>query len=578
MLGAVVLMTLALAQPRFGPLVGPQLQPGQDVVLLIDVSRSMGVEDAVPSRLALAIDVAMSLVRALAADPSNRAGVVAFAGRGVLRCPLTENLGVVGDALGRLQPGSVQPGGTDLGAGLDAALDAFGHDEHAEGKAIVVFSDGEDHADGWRSRLDRLTHDRIVVHTVAIGDAEQGHPVPSGAEKQPLKYQGEEVRSQRVDTALEAVARQTEGAVLKLGLASADLGTLYRARIAPVAKRKREASRIPERPERFQLFLAAALGLALAGCQPGGRLSFRRWLWSPAAAVVGLGVISLATIGAGQGGGSAQAVAKPGPSPTQPPARQPDPGTARVTPAAQLVARGQSAYNAGNVAEALAAFEEAIKQAPDQPIPRYNAAATLFQLQRYPEALEHYQAARARANATLRTKIDFALGNTSLALGDLTGAVEHYDTCLGSTALGPGLDSVRNDAAINRQFALEQANPSPATQGESDLEQPSSQQPKRSPRPKRQANGGNEQTPDETSDGDSGPNGENAQGEDGNRPLTKRRRTGGAGGSSNAAAGSPGESPDDRLDAAIDQIREAERRRLPEESPAEPAGDHRKDW
>ena len=156
MIAAVALLILALAQPRFGRSERAAAAPGQDVILLVDVSRSMGAEDAVPNRLAVAVDAASSLVEALAGDPASRAGVVAFAGRGVLRCPLTENLGAVSDSLKRLRPGTVRPGGTDLGAGLDAALDAFGQDEHAEGRAIVVFSDGEDHAEHWRSRLDRL--------------------------------------------------------------------------------------------------------------------------------------------------------------------------------------------------------------------------------------------------------------------------------------------------------------------------------------------------------------------------------------------------------------------------------------
>ena len=132
---------------------------------MIDVSRSMGAEDAVPNRLAVAIELAESLVKALGRDPSNRAAVVAFAGRGVLRCPLTENLGAVLDALHRLQPGSVQPGGTNLGAALDAAIDAVAVDpqEHAQGRAVIVFSDGEDHAKRWSSRLERLRQKDIIV-------------------------------------------------------------------------------------------------------------------------------------------------------------------------------------------------------------------------------------------------------------------------------------------------------------------------------------------------------------------------------------------------------------------------------
>ena len=118
-------------------------------MLLVDDSRSMAAEDAVPDRLGLAVEAASSLVRALAREPGNRVAVVAFAGRGVLRCPLTENLGAVSDTLHTLRPGDVRPGGTDLGAGLTAALEAFGNreqePEQAGGRTIVVFSDGEDH-------------------------------------------------------------------------------------------------------------------------------------------------------------------------------------------------------------------------------------------------------------------------------------------------------------------------------------------------------------------------------------------------------------------------------------------------
>ena len=125
---SIVCLIIALAQPRWGHLPGSALPPGHDLVLVIDVSRSMAAEDAVPNRLAVAVEMAESLVRPLGRDPSNRAAVVAFAGRGVLRCPLTENLGAVLDALDRLQPGSVKPGGTDLGAALDAAIDAVAVD------------------------------------------------------------------------------------------------------------------------------------------------------------------------------------------------------------------------------------------------------------------------------------------------------------------------------------------------------------------------------------------------------------------------------------------------------------------
>ncbi len=105
---AIACLILAVAQPRWGRL-GPAPAPGHDVVFLVDVSRSMGAEDAVPSRLGVALEYAEKLVDALGTGPDNRAAVVAFAGRGILRCPLTENLGAVIGALRRLRPEPYSP-------------------------------------------------------------------------------------------------------------------------------------------------------------------------------------------------------------------------------------------------------------------------------------------------------------------------------------------------------------------------------------------------------------------------------------------------------------------------------------
>src|SRR5262249_44955126 len=129
--------------------------------------------------------------------------------------------------------------------------------------------------------------------------------------------------------------------------------------------------------------------------------------------------------------------------------------SARSIPAREAVTRGRAAYDAGRLDEALAAFEEAARSAPTSAIPRHDLAAVLFRLGRYEEARDRYAEARDRADEALRTKIDYAMGNTALALGDVTGAIAAYDACIASTAGGDGLEAVRQDAEINRKFAYE---------------------------------------------------------------------------------------------------------------------------
>ncbi|MHB1560084.1 MAG: vWA domain-containing protein, partial [Isosphaeraceae bacterium] len=272
---AIACLILAVAQPRWGRL-GPAPAPGHDVVLRVDVSRSMGAEDAVPSRMGVALEYAEKLVDALGTGPDNRAAVVAFAGRGLLRCPLTENLGAVKAALRRLRPGAVQPGGTDLAAGLDAALEALGTEGHAQGQSIVIFSDGEDLADRWKSRLDLLRDREVTVYAVTVGDADRGHPVPAGADSsERLTYRGKPVESRRSDAALRSIADQTRGVVVALGLASGDPTVLYRNQIEPSARRKELVPRVADMAERFGVFLGGALSCIIGACWPPRR----GWSW-----------------------------------------------------------------------------------------------------------------------------------------------------------------------------------------------------------------------------------------------------------------------------------------------------------
>jgi Ca-activated chloride channel family protein len=564
---SIVCLILALAQPRWGRLPGSALPPGHDLVLVIDVSRSMATEDAVPSRLSVAVEMARSLVRPLGRDPSNRAAVVAFAGRGVLRCPLTENLGAVLAALGRLRPGSVNPGGTDLGAALDAAIDALAVDreEHAQGRAIAIFSDGEDHADRWRTRIKRLRQQDIVVHTIAIGDAVNGHPVPIDNRDQPLTFQGETVLSKRSDASLEAIAHGTDGTIVKLGLASGDLGELYESKIEPLARRQREAARLAGMAERFPLFLLSALVFLLLGCLPANRgwhwhLGWRGSLgWRRAARALGRAsmLISLAVLTAGAANSQPKAA---------------------VDSARSALARGMQAYEDGRLDQALQAFETAIDRAPHLAVPRYNAAATLFQLKEYARARERYQEARLTAGAVLRTKIDYALGNTLLALGEITAAIHAYDECLASTASGEQVEQVRRDAAVNRKFAVEHAE-SPAI---ADSENPDG--PSRLPRRGGRRGSDPRQDVDDTSpdaqpDSGAGANPEGGDQDERDRPPNRTRRTGGAGGTGKGQDGYQGGTPDERLNAALEHIREAaESRRLPEELPPDKPVADGKDW
>ena len=142
------------------------------------------------------------------------------------------------------------------------------------------------------------------------------------------------------------------------------------------------------------------------------------------------------------------------------------------------------------------------------------------------------------------------------------------------------LEPVRNDAAINRQFAIEQAQ-APAI---ADSENPDGQSPsprdskQRGPNPRSRGDDG---APDDQNDpgaSGGGTNSDNDQQDERNRPRTRRRRTGGAGGTGKPPHANRGDAPEDQLDTALEHIREAaQSRRLPEDVPPESPVEG-KDW
>ncbi len=536
-LASASLVVLALAQPRWGRSHGPDPPPGRDVVLLVDASRSMAAEDAVPDRLGLAVEAGSSLIRALEPGGADRAAVVAFAGRAVVRCPLTAHLEAARDALGAVRPGDIEPGGTDLGAAIHRAIEAFDDEDHDEGRTLVIFSDGEDHVDSWRGEVERLRQGGIVVHCVGVGDEDRAHPIP----KTGREDADPPAETRRSDLALRSIADATGGVFLPIGRGPGDLTPLFRDRLASTARRRREEVRIAGLAERFPVFLMPAIALLLASSWPSSARRRRRArAFGPAIALFGM----FLTAGAGSPGETARG----------------------------LVSRGVEAYQAGQFDRALEDFNHAIAIDEAAAVPRFDAASTLFQLGRQSEAIRRYEEARDRGDAALAIKVDYALGNALLALGHLDAALVHYDACLSSTLEGDGLDAVRIDAAENRAFVADRKNPPPVSPGSSNPEPPASQKKRRASRRPDGDRGESGSTSEDPPSPQAG-RGERQGGGDGD--AASLRGKGGAGGSGEAPP--EGGSPEERLESALKDIREARARRptVPPRAGSKALG---KDW
>ena len=259
-MAGLVLSLVAAARPQWGTHEETVYQRGRDLMVVLDVSRSMLARDVHPSRLGRAKVDLLDLVKELRGD---RVGLLAFRGRPVLLCPLTTDYGYMAQTLEGVGVDSAPAGETDIGGAVVEALQNFG-DEEGSHKAIVLITDGDDLAGKALEAANKAKEKNVALFTVGFGSSE-GAPIPSVAnKKETLNYQGQEVVSKLNNALLREMAEATGGAYVPVGLANVKLGDLYRNHLSRISARDLEESSQRRYVERYQIFLLPAVLLFLA--------------------------------------------------------------------------------------------------------------------------------------------------------------------------------------------------------------------------------------------------------------------------------------------------------------------------
>ncbi len=272
---ALAALPLALARPQWGTSVEKITRTGGDVVIVLDTSLSMAAEDLAPNRLDQAKHSIGALLDRLAGD---RVALVVFAGQASLSCPLTVDHGALRLFLEAADPTAVPLAGTALADALGLALRALGLDAEGaatdRGRAVVVYSDGEDHEGGIDAVLSEYERSGVSVLAVGCGTT-RGAPIPlrdaAGALGGYKKDREDKVVTTRLnEELLERVALETNGRYFRAtageleveqlgqalsGLEAGELGTALRTRYE----------------ERFELPLALAWLALLAEALLGDR-------------------------------------------------------------------------------------------------------------------------------------------------------------------------------------------------------------------------------------------------------------------------------------------------------------------
>lgn len=258
-LTSLLFFILALSRPQIGSKIEQVKREGVDVIVAMDVSKSMLARDIPPSRLSKAKHEVENFIDHLRGD---RIGLIAFAGDAFVQCPLTLDYGAAKIFLDIMEPDLIPTPGTAVGKAIEKAIEAFDQKERKH-KVLVLITDGEDHGGDVMKVAEEAERQGIVIYTVGIGSP-KGEPIPASESNGGFKKDrsGQVVITKLDELTLEKVALQTNGKYYRASSGEDELDNIY-SDIGKMEKKELGSFQFSQFEDRFQYFIAIALVLLL---------------------------------------------------------------------------------------------------------------------------------------------------------------------------------------------------------------------------------------------------------------------------------------------------------------------------
>jgi len=259
---SVFFLIIALVRPKWGFHWEDIKRVGVDIIVAVDVSKSMLAEDVKPNRLERAKREVYDLCRMLEGD---RIGLIAFAGTSFVQCPLTLDYGAFRMFLDYLDPDLIPTPGTAIGDAIRKATQSFSRRER-KSKALIIITDGEDHESKPFEAAKEAKKEGIKVFTIGIGKG-SGTPIPTydGSGGFLKDRKGNVVLSKLDEKTLQRIALETGGSYVRSVTGDMDLDKIYRSEIRGTMEKKELRSTRKKRwEERFQWFIFIGLLLLSA--------------------------------------------------------------------------------------------------------------------------------------------------------------------------------------------------------------------------------------------------------------------------------------------------------------------------
>jgi len=255
----VGILVLAVANLRSAGKSEKISRNGIDIMIALDVSKSMLAQDIKPNRLDRAKQVLSRLVDKLSND---RIGIVVFAGKAYLQMPLTGDHAASKMYLSAATTETVPTQGTVISDALKMCYSSFNTKEKKY-KAVVLISDGEDHDEGAMKTAAQMAQEGVVIYTIGIGSPQGSTIIDEVTNQVKTDNQGNTVISKLNEEELREIAQKANGKYFLFQNTDAVVDNIS-AEIGNMEQRNVTDDSLVNYRSYFQYFLLAALLFLIA--------------------------------------------------------------------------------------------------------------------------------------------------------------------------------------------------------------------------------------------------------------------------------------------------------------------------
>lgn len=252
-----VFLVVGLANPQIGTKLEEIKREGIDIIIALDVSKSMNAEDIKPNRMKSSL---LSIARLIDKLTNDRIGLIVFAGEAFTQLPITTDYSAAKLFLNTINTDIVPVQGTAIDQAIKLASKSFTHGENKY-KALIIITDGESHKGDAIEETKKAVETGIIVHTIGIGSPE-GTPIPLYNDNQRIGFQkdqsGEVILTKLDEALLQEIAAVGKGKYVRATSRQDELSIIL-DEITSMEKKQFEAKVFTDYEDRFQFFIALAL-------------------------------------------------------------------------------------------------------------------------------------------------------------------------------------------------------------------------------------------------------------------------------------------------------------------------------